>query len=65
LCQLHSSKGSSFETFVDFDSLNQKEKDRVIEDFATSKSEAHAAITYNQVDVFDTFFGFFDAKASG
>jgi hypothetical protein len=60
LCEVLGIEGFSFDAFADFDSLRQEDKDRLVEDYATSKSEFDASLSGTQEEKFDTFFGVFD-----
>jgi hypothetical protein len=62
LCKIYGYEDLTLGAFADFDSLNQKDKDRLVEDYATSKSESDAALSGRQEDKFDTFFGSFDEE---
>jgi hypothetical protein len=62
LCEVHGSEGFDYDSFADFDSLTQEAKDRLITDLATSKAEADAKLSYNQVDKFDPFPEFFEEE---
>ncbi len=63
LCRLHGNEGFTYDAFTDLDSLTEEAKDRLVIDFATSKSEAEASLSDQQVDQFDTYSGFFKVYA--
>jgi hypothetical protein len=62
LCELYGTEGFSLEEFTDFDSLTQEEKDRLIEDYAISKSEADAELTDSQAEKFEIFAEYFEGE---
>lgn len=62
LCEQHGNEEFSYDAFADFDCLTQEAKDRLIVDLATSKAEADAELSYNQVDKFDPFPEFFEVE---
>ena len=45
LCELYGCEGFTLDEFKDFDSLTKEAKNRLIEDFAISKSEANTEFT--------------------
>jgi hypothetical protein len=55
LCDLYGEEGFPYDAFVDFDFLSQEAKDRLIVDLATSKSDAGAALSFDQIDMFDPY----------
>lgn len=62
LCKVYGYEGFTSAAFTDFDSLTQQDKDKLVEDYATSKSELDAALSGNQEDKFDTFSGLFEEE---
>lgn len=62
LCELYGCEGFSLDEFSDFDRLTEEEKDRLIEDFAISKSEADAELTNSQIEKFEIFADFFERE---
>ncbi len=62
LCEVHGIEGFSYDAFADFDCLTQEAKDRLIIDLATSKAEADAKLSYNQVEKFDPYPEFIEEK---
>lgn len=62
LCELYGCEGFTLEEFSDFDSLTEEAKDRLIEDFAISKSEADAELTNSQAEKFDYFTEYFEVQ---
>jgi hypothetical protein len=62
LCEVHGIEGFSYDAFADFDGLTQEAKDRLIIDLATSKAEADAELSYNQVEKFDPFSEFIEEE---
>lgn len=62
LCELYGCEGFTLEEFADFDSLTKEAKDRLIEDFAISKSEADAELTNSQAEKFDFFAQYFEGE---
>jgi len=48
--------------FSDFDSLTEETKDKLIEDFAISKSEADAELTDSQAEKFEFFSEYFEEE---
>ena len=54
--------GITFDSFVNFDSLKQEDKDKVIEDFAMSKSETDADFNKEQDEKFEAFLEVFDEE---
>ena len=48
LCDVYDHDGLTYESFANFDSLTQEDKDKVIEDFASSKAAADADFTKNR-----------------
>jgi hypothetical protein len=59
---LHGEEGFPYDSFVDFDYLTQEAKDRLIVDLATSKSEAGASLSYDQVDIFEPYPEFIEVR---
>ena len=62
LCELHGIEGFLYDAFVDFDSLNQEAKERLIADLATSKSDVDATLSENQYDKFEAFPQFIEEQ---
>jgi hypothetical protein len=62
LCELYGCEGFTLDEFSDFDSLTEEAKDRLIEDFAISKSEADAELTASQSEKFDCFTQYFEGE---
>jgi hypothetical protein len=62
MCEVHGIEGFDFDAFSDFDSLTSEAKDRLLADLATSKATADAALSYNQVDIFDPVPEFFEEQ---
>jgi len=60
LYELYGCEGFTLDEFTDFDSLTEEAKDRLIEDFAISKSEADAELTNSQAEKFEFFAEFFE-----
>jgi hypothetical protein len=57
LCEVYGYERLTFDSFANFDSLSQYVKDRLVEDYATSKYELDAALSGNQEDKFETYYG--------
>ena len=49
LCTLYGTEGLALDAFSEFESLTEENKDRLIEDYAISKSEADAELTDSQI----------------
>jgi hypothetical protein len=62
LCELYGTEGFSLEDFTDFEGLNEEAKDRLIEDYAISKSEADAELTDSQTEKFEFFAQYFEVE---
>ncbi len=62
LCELYGFEGFTLDEFSEFDRLTEEEKDRLIEDFAISKSEADAELTNSQMEKFEIFADFFEGE---
>ena len=62
LCELYGCEGFTLDEFSDFDSLTEEAKDRLIEDFAISKSEADVELTASQSEKFDFFAQYFEGE---
>ncbi|MEI8047105.1 MAG: hypothetical protein WCI92_06980 [Bacteroidota bacterium] len=62
LCELYGTEGFTLDAFTDFGGLSEEAKDRLIEDFAISKSEADAEISDSQVEKFEFFTQYFEAE---
>jgi hypothetical protein len=62
LCELYGSEGFTLEAFTDFESLSEEAKERLIEDFAISKSEADAELTDRQAEKFEFFAQYFEGE---
>ncbi len=62
MCELYGTEGFTLEDFTDFDSLTEDVQDRLIEDFAISKSEADAEITDSQAEKFEFFAQYFEGE---
>jgi hypothetical protein len=62
LCELYGTEAFTLESFADFESLPEESKDRLIEDFAISKSEADAELTNTQAEKFDFFSQYFEGE---
>ena len=62
LCDLYGCEGFGYESFLKFNLLTKEEQERLVEDFATSKSEVDAELSANQEDKFDTFPEFFEVE---
>lgn len=60
LCEAHGSEGLTLDAFSDFDSLTQENKNRMIEDYATSKSNMEAELSEKQTEKFELFLEFFE-----
>jgi len=62
LCELYGCEGFTLDEFTDFDSLTKEAKDRLIEDFAISKSEADAELTNSQAEKFDYVTEYYEGE---
>ena len=62
LCERYGTEGFTEEEFIDFEGLNEEAKDRLIEDFAISKSEADAELTDSQSEKFEFFAEYFEVQ---
>jgi Asp-tRNA(Asn)/Glu-tRNA(Gln) amidotransferase B subunit len=62
LCELYGTEAFTLEAFADFENLPEEAKDRLIEDFAISKSEADAELTNSQAEKFDFFSQYFEGE---
>lgn len=62
LYKLYGYEGFTLDEFRNFDSLTEEAKDRLIEDFAISKSEADAEFTDSQSEKFDCFTQYFEGE---
>jgi len=62
LCELYGTEGFTLDAFSDFNSLTEEAKDRLIEDFAISKSEADAELTDSQAEKFEFFAEYFEGE---
>ncbi len=62
LCELYGTEGFALEAFTDFESLTDEAKDRLIEDFAISKSELDAEFTNSQAEKFEFFSQYFEGE---
>ena len=62
LCEMYGCEGFTYDAFSDLDSLTQEAMDRLIEDLATSKSEADAELSEDQVEKFELFSEFFEEE---
>jgi hypothetical protein len=63
LCDVYDNDGLTYDSFANFDSLSQEEKDKLIEDFASSKAAADADFTEEQDEKFEAFLEVFDEEA--
>jgi hypothetical protein len=62
LCELYGCEGFTLDEFSDFDSLTVEAKDRLIEDFAISKSEADAEYTDSLEEKSDYVAEYFEGE---
>jgi hypothetical protein len=62
LCELYGTEGFMLEEFTDFENLPEEAKDRLIEDYAISKSEADAELTDSQAEKFEFFAQYFEVQ---
>jgi len=62
LCELYGCEGFTLDEFKDFDSLTKEAKDRLIEDFAISKSEADAEYTDSLVEKSDYVTEYYEGE---
>jgi hypothetical protein len=62
LCELYGCEGFTLDEFKDFDSLTKEAKNRLIEDFAISKSEADAEYTDSLVEKSDYVTEYFEGE---
>ena len=62
LCELYGCEGFTLDEFTDFDSLTEEAKDRLIEDFAISKSEADAEYTDSLAEKSDYVAEYFEEE---
>jgi hypothetical protein len=62
LCELYGCEGFTLDEFKDFDSLTKEAKDRLIEDFAISKSEADAELTDSLEEKSDYVAEYFEGE---
>ena len=62
LCELYGTEGFTLEAFADFESLTDEAKDKLIEDYAISKSEADAELTDSQAEKFEFFSQYFEGE---
>ncbi len=63
LCDVYDHVGLTYDEFANFDSLTQEEKDKLIEDFASSKAAADADFTEEQDEKFEAFLEVLDEEA--
>lgn len=62
LCERYGTEGFTEEEFADFENLPEEAKDRLIEDYAISKSEADAELTDSQAEKFEFFAQYFEVQ---
>ncbi len=62
LCTLYGTEGLALDAFSEFESLTEENKDRLIEDYAISKSEADAELTDSQIEKFDFLAQYFEGE---
>jgi hypothetical protein len=55
ICDVFDNDGITYESFVNFDSLTQEDKDKVIEALASAKSASDADFTEEQDEKFEIF----------
>jgi hypothetical protein len=60
LCERYGTEGFTLDAFTDLESLTEEAKDRLIEDYAISKSEADAELTDSQAEKFEFFAEYFE-----
>jgi hypothetical protein len=62
LCDVYDNDGLTYESFVNFDSLAQEDKDKLIEALASAKSSADADFTEEQDEKFEAFLEVFEEE---
>lgn len=62
LCELYGTEGFTVEEFADIEGLAEEAQDRLIEDYAISKSEADAELTDSQAEKFEFFAQYFEVQ---
>jgi len=62
ICELHGSEGFTLDSFTNYESLEDEDKDKIITDLAIAKSEADANLSEDQDEKFELFLDIFDEE---